>query len=851
MGAQLEQELALDPAATASPACTKEQTATASSPGALEPAEGEPALAAHASTTVLQPETATAETAAVQGWEQDVEAGQDEDGPAAAPAAGIHSHAAAQPGMDAEREAAWNAALTPAEHGQLASSAAAEEQAGAEHQEAPLTGNTSREPSRLKEALLHEHQELAAERHAAAILPAGRLAVTDAPLEAAAEDTVTPPAKLATRPAVEPAEVEAAADPAPAAEPELQEESSAATEEAEEAAQLEDELVTATDEAQPDVAIEPGAAAELEAAYGEAGQQLEAADGEARQEHELLADCSSPAPALSSDGQPGGSEDAAAADAYNQALNLELSAKLLAVLSEQQLQGQQQGRQAADSFDLQALCEGGEESRGLCACTLPEPGQPPEQALLAPQPDELAPGGTLSQSPGAAAALLRWNPAPPRRGSPNTGRAAAPAVHSSQTAVASPAATAGMGPSGPTQRRRMAPLPAHSPTAIARAAGASPPLGKSASAGRALPASGASSGEQVTVSCCLPERCIVCLPYRNTCSLLHLYTTNGRPGPYSPVFAGVHRTLAGPAGRPRRLSKPSMHEILRAPGQGGPRSVSHSNAGGAGSRHPPGSLPTAQLLAGRAPYQLSGGAMVPGPFPVMGGAHPDAMLHWGVHPAAPVAPAMPLAGPAGWFVPAAVPAAGQGGYLVQPGMMGPPPDSYEPYGQPGEVAGAAGASAEAAYGDCSSGGAAWAKASPGVDCTCASADGCSAAEQQAEGQRVEHGHDPGFAAIAFTGETGGQAAADGVLQPAEDAPRQEQYAVPASWQPFDGAKLPPLRQVRTGGAWRKWQPGHAEQHRRDPLRPHLRQALAGCGAIPTLSLGPSSHLSRRQASSSV
>ncbi|KAL4449527.1 hypothetical protein ABPG77_007171 [Micractinium sp. CCAP 211/92] len=624
------------------------------------------------------------------------------------------------------------------------------EQADAEHQEAPLTGNTSREPSQLEEALRHEYQEPAAELRAAAIVPAGKLATTDAPLEAAAEETVTPPAKLATRPAVEPAEVEAAADPAPAAEPELEKESSAATEEAEEAAQLEDELVTATDEAQPDVAIEPGAATELEAAYGEAGQQLEAADGEARQEHELLADCSSPAPALSSDGQLGDSEDAAAADAYSQALNLELSAKLLAVLSEQQLQGQQQGRQAADSCDLQALCEGGEESLGLGACAQPEPGQPREQALLAPQPDELAPCGNLSQSPGAAAALLRWNPVGPRRGSPHTGRAAAPAVQSSPTALASPAATAGMGPSGPAQRRRMAPLPAHSPTAIARAAGVSPPPGKSASAGRALPSSGASSG--------------------------------------------AHRKLAGPAGRPRRLSKPSMHEILRAPGQGGPRSASHSNAGGAGSRHLPGCLPTAQLLTGRAPYQLSGGAMVSGPFPVMGGAHPNAMLHWGANPAAPVAPALPLAGPAGWFVPAAVPAAGQGGYLVQPGMMGPPPNSYEPYGQPEEVAGAAGASAEAAYGDCSSGVAAWGQGSTKVDGTCASADGCSAAEQQAEGQRVEHGHDPGFAATAFTGETGGQAAADGVLQPAEDAQRQEQYDVAASWQPFDGAKLPPLRQ---------------------------------------------------------
>lgn len=241
-----------------------------------------------------------------------------------------------------------------------------------------------------------------------------------------------------------------------------------------------------------------------------------------------------------------------------------------------------------------------------------------------------------------------------------------------------------------------------------------------------------------------------------------------------------------------------MHEILRAAGQPGLR---HASAGTAGSRHPAGSLPTAPLLAGGTPVQLGGGGVAPGPFPAMGDAPASALLHWGARPEALVAPAM-LAGPAGWFVPVPTQGPGaQGGYLLQPSMMMGPTGMYLPYAQPGEAAGAAGARADAAYMDGSHDIAATSLDPAAGESASGGLNG-GTAEQHSMGEPAEQEHDQGAAAAAaYAREEGLEVPADSALQPAEGADLQEQCDVAASWPPYKGAKLPPLRQARKGGAW--------------------------------------------------
>lgn len=243
-----------------------------------------------------------------------------------------------------------------------------------------------------------------------------------------------------------------------------------------------------------------------------------------------------------------------------------------------------------------------------------------------------------------------------------------------------------------------------------------------------------------------------------------------------PCCAGSRATFAGAASRQRRLSKPSVHEILIAAGQAGPRPARHLSAG----RHPAGhSLPAAPPLAGSGPVQLARGDVAGGQFLAKEDAPSGALLHWGARPAALAAPTMPLAGPAGWYMPVPVPvgAGSQGGYLLHPGMMMAPAGTYVP----GEAADVAGPSAKAAPTDGSGKVAANGPDGPAVEAADALPDG-DLAQLQTEGEPAEHRRCPGT--------------------PEKAVAVEEQYDVAASWPPYEGAKLPPLHQVREHwGAW--------------------------------------------------
>lgn len=532
-GAQLEQDEAPDSAASAGCPSPDEQPATAASAEVAEPAEGAPDLATCQGMAVLQPELsapapADAEQALITGEEP-------------CPAAAATSNPAAA--ADEEQEAVCDAAEMPAEHSQPAASGQALllEQFMGEHLKVAPAGSTGSEPApRLSDGLLDDFQELdagkepAADQDAPAALPVSWLATADAPQDAVDAGTGTPPL-LGNEQLVEPG-AKPAADAgllALAAGAEQEASIDAATEEGT-AAQPDAESESSTGEVQPDVAGEQeaadgeSAAVELEDADGEAAAEPEGADGEAAPELKdavreaavelgaaeeeagqglgLLAVSSSAALALAANDMPAGGDDATAADSYSQALNREVSAKLLAVLSQQQLQVQQLGEQAtvpaigAESPDADSpdnlLALGGEAEDALSFGTGAQPMQAAPLPVPALLPGEVAGGGSASQPLGAAATLLKWSPPGPRKGGPHLRRAAAPAVRSTGVAAASLAATTSPGPHSPTHRQRMAPLPAHSPTAIARASGASPVLGKSASAGRTRPAAAAISGEQ-------------------------------------------------------------------------------------------------------------------------------------------------------------------------------------------------------------------------------------------------------------------------------------------------------------------------------------------------------------------
>ncbi|KAL4443901.1 hypothetical protein ABPG75_011638 [Micractinium tetrahymenae] len=813
--AELEQVL-LEPAAGAEPARPAEQLATVSPAEAgEEPAEGEPdpaeelsAAAASEGETVLQQEPSAAAAAAVEGQEQGSRGLEAEDelaapletSPAAAAAAGICE----------EQEPLLQADVAPAEGGMPASPAGLEEPTSEQLEEAATGGTGSGPAAEVDGAVVEDGLESPLVLDYAAEVPASPLLPAAALLEAAAADVSTSPvplpgaepsAELAAEPeavaeldaaaepeqeaaaeldaAAEPeqeaaAELEAAAEPEQeaaaeleaAAEPEQEADIEAASEEGR-AGEAEAEPEDGAAQAQPWAAAEAEAAeaeaAEAEAAEAEAAEAA-AAEAEVGQEHDVLVGGAS-AWLLGAADLPTGSDDVAATDAYSLALNREVSAKLLAVLSEQQLHHQQQqqlGGQveeasraasgAASPGEVPALVAGGAvvEPASFEAGALPEFGLPPAQALPVLLPDGLASGGISGPSAGAAAPLLNWSPTGAKKGSPHLRKAVAPVVRSPALAAATPASVSGAGPHSPTHRQRMAPLPAHSPTAIARAAGAGTTLSKSASSGRAMPAA---------------------------------------------ANPGSHGILAGAAGRQRRLSKPSMHEILGSAGQARPRPGRHLSAGSAGSRPPAGTLPTAPMLAGGVPMQLAGGGMAPGPFPAMGDAPPGALLHWGARPAAPAAPAMPLASPAGWFVPMPVAVGSQGGYLVQPGMMPGPAGMYVPYGQPGQGAGTAGMDAEMDQAE--QDGPPDGPGGPAAEGH--GAAGAPAAPPQGDEQHAGQEQQLGFAAAA-SGEDGGEPPADGAFPPAEGAHQQEQYDVAASWPPYEGAKLPPLYQEHWSGA---------------------------------------------------
>lgn len=485
MGAELALEQEAEPAPGTEHACPVERPVTAGPDGmGREPADGEIALAACEGATVLLLEPSTSTLAAVEGQQS----GEAE--PALAVDA-MRSPAASATGMSVEHEVLHAVDAEHAQHGQLASRTAAEEPSAEPVEAAPAGGAGSLLTSRPSDGPVDGEHEPVGGLVATAVLPASPPPLAVAGLEAADLSSaavelplIEPSAELAT-------ELGAAAELAAAAAGHGQEASSDAAALEGEAAQLKAELDDAPDEAQPDGAAVLEAASKPNADGWQEGQEQE-------QEQEQLGGSTSAALLSAADMSAGG-EDVAPADAYSLALNREVSAKLLAVLSEQQAQREQEGGQAeraspaassdASPGDDGPLAPEGEEPGRLMAERQAEVWLPPTKALPAVLPDERARDSIGGRSPVVSAPLLSWVPAGAKQGSPHPRRAPGPLLRKPAPAAGALAPAAGAGGLSPTHRQRMAPLPAHSPTVIARASAASPQPAKA-------PAASASSGER-------------------------------------------------------------------------------------------------------------------------------------------------------------------------------------------------------------------------------------------------------------------------------------------------------------------------------------------------------------------
>ena len=430
-------------------------------------------------------------------------------------------------------------------------------------------------------------------------------------------------------------------------------------------------------------------------------------------------------------------------ESYSQLLQREVSAKLMQVLSEQQLAAateQEQGQNSEEPSPAAELPVQSSPGSGMAV---------PPAALVLPAGSPLVTSAG-AELPGFAEPLLKWSPVA-KKGSPQS-RRMQPAVAATQgaTQLGSPPAA----PS-PTHSRRMAPL--HGPPSPTAGPGSRPAAG---SAGRPQPGS-------------------------HMAPLSHT----------APEAAGPS---AEAGSRMRRFSKPSMSEILAAVGtksrpakhagsRGGSLPASRGGSAGWAPTHlrtaPP---PVAPHMP---PIQLAGAGLPPAAFPPLppgaGPAGSGALLNWGRPSMA--APPMPATG--GWFVPAP---AGFGAASGQPAQL----PMYAAAGQQPEqlaVAGGVEAPAEGSALPTSDGGVAEA---PGPEPNAAPAD--LSAEAGASSSAAPASAGP---AEVPGDSTGGQEVFEEQAHPyaafstATAAGPQQDVSVAASWPPYEGAKLPPLFEV--------------------------------------------------------
>ena len=238
-----------------------------------------------------------------------------------------------------------------------------------------------------------------------------------------------------------------------------------------------------------------------------------------------------------------------------------------------------------------------------------------------------------------------------------------------------------------------------------------------------------------------------------------------------------------------------MNEVLAAAS-----SAKGSHGGKAKGAGVPKQLRTAPPPAqGQAPRQLLGAGAVPAAFPALATAPPESLLHWSRR-AAVAAPAQ--GPPTGWF---------PAGPLAGPGFPGPPPglallpgllpSGLMVPGQAGPPQGAASRDptlpSEAAEPS--------APAKPdgpdpaGEAAAEATADDAASAPPAdelglpGEGQRQQDaGREPGHP----YSPAAGQPAAASAPQAIPGMPQEQAVDVASSWPPYEGAKLPPLYQVR-------------------------------------------------------
>lgn len=435
-------------------------------------------------------------------------------------------------------------------------------------------------------------------------------------------------------------------------------------------------------------------------------------------------------------------------ESYSQLLQREVSAKLMQVLSEQQLAAAAEQEEEAE-----------EAEKEPSPIALP-PGQSTPGAGMAAAPDGLVlPAGSPVVAAGAAdlagfdEPLLKWS-LMAKKSSPQGRRVlpAAAASHGAAQLDSPPAARS------PTHSRRMAPL--HGPPSPTAAAPGSRPA--AGSAGRPKPGS-------------------------HMAPLSHT----------APEAAG---TSPETAGRMRRLSKPSMSEILAAAGartrpakaagsRGGSLPGSRGGSAGWVQAHlrtaPP---PVAPHLP---PMQLAGAGLPPAAFPPLppgvAPAGSGALLNWGRPNVVPP----PVVAPGGWYMPAPA------GFGAAPGQV-----AFSPAGVPTEQLAAMAdgeAPAEAPAPPSSSGGGAaeapiqeapaaatgdLPAAGAGTFEVPAEAQGDSMSEQAqqaADGPSVDQEQAHPYAPFSYGG--------------APVAGPQQDVNVAASWPPYEGAKLPPLFEV--------------------------------------------------------